>query len=138
MTSYDIIPKLNLFTKGTCFKTKHNIIATEKPGVTSTDKTLGFGKEIKEIKKNTVLIFLEDKQFYSPSKELRTPFSAWFRAKVITPLGDIVWITLCCDNKVNWDFKTYNGKKKTVIDQVNKSFQLISLSTSAPQDILIK
>ena len=138
MTIYDISPKLKLFHKGTCFKAKHDMIAHNKAGVSSMDKTLGFDPVTKEIKKNTVLIFLEDKQFFSPSKELRQPMSAWVRAKVITPLGDIVWITLLCENKSIWDFKTYTNKKNSIVSEINRSFQVISLSLESPTDVLIK
>lgn len=135
---FEIMPKLKLFNKGTCFVTKHEMLASKKPGVTSSNNLLGFENFDTIIPKNTVLIFLEDKQFYSPSKELKQPMSAWIRAKVITPLGDMVWITLSCDNKVNWDFKTYNGKKNFVVKEVEESFQVLSLSINSTNDVLLK
>ena len=137
MSTFDIQPKLKLFTKGTCFRTKQELIAHKKAGVTNTDKTLGFDPSIITIPKNTVLIYLEDQQFYSPSKELRQPLSAWVRAKVLTPLGEKLWITLYCDNKVSWDFKTYIGKKNSIINEIQKTIEVLSLSLEHSKQDLI-
>jgi hypothetical protein len=137
----EINPKYKLFGKGTCLKTKHSMIAHDKSGVTkvSDDKTgLEFFSETKTIEKNTALIFMEDKQFFCASKELHQPMSAWVRAKVITPLGDQVWVTLMCETKSIWDFKTYMGKKNHIIKEIERSFKVISVSLQNTEEHLFQ
>lgn len=135
--AYDINPRLKLFSKGACFKLKHQIIMHEHPGVTSSDKALAALGEVTNIQKGSALIYIEDMQFLSPSKELSQPMSAWVRAKVMIPNGKMGWITLFCENKAIWDFKTYTGKKNHVLSEIKKSFEIISLSLNSDSKNLI-
>lgn len=136
--TFDITPKLRIFNKGTCFKTKHEMVAHKIHEVSGKKFDENISNDLETvIPKNTCLIFLEDRQFYSPSKHLHQPISAWFRARVITPLGDLVWITLCCEAKAVWDFKTYNGKKNAIIEEVNRSFDIIQISSESLGNTII-
>ena len=125
MNILEVNPKFQILKHGDCLLTRKRISASTKAGVTITDKIFGFDQEFKEIEKNTALIFLEDRQFYSPSRELRKPMSFWVRAQVISPRGELLWVTLCCDSKVSWDFKTYNNKENTIKTNMEEFFKLI-------------
>jgi hypothetical protein len=138
MQIYNLETKFNLFSRGTCFKNKQEIICHTKSGVTKIDKIFGFDPEKKVIPKNSFLIFVEDRQFYSDSREFNLPFGAWIRGKVIDPKGNIVWITLFYEQKKIWDFETYNGKKNLILKQLNDSYELVSLSVDKTKKYLIE
>lgn len=137
----DVTPRFKLFVKGTCFKTKHDMACqptwdVSKPWSNEGNVNLNFEQNM--LPKGSVVIFVEDRQFYSPSKELHQPMSAWVRAKVVTSKGEIIWVTISCLNKSIWDYKTYTGKKEYVLEEFKRSFKMISTSLDTTEDVLIK
>ena len=133
MSNYEINPKLKFFNNGALLKTKKAITAQRQPGVTEVDPSMPFDKDEAGpviIPEGVALLYVENKQFYSSSKELGASMSAWIRAEVVSPLGEKLWITLLRERKTIWDFKTYTGKKQLLEKQIEENFSVLSLPTN--------
>jgi hypothetical protein len=132
MSNYEITPKLKFFQNGALLKTKKPITAQRHPGVTEIDTNMLFDKDAAGpivIPTGTALLYVDNKQFYSSSKEFGVAMSAWIRAEVVSPLGERLWVTLLQERKTIWDFKTYTGKKQLLDNQVNENFMVLSVQS---------
>lgn len=131
--NYKITPKLKFFQNGALLKAKQDILANRLPGITEDDPSIPFDKDEAgpiTIPAGAALLYVDNEQFYSSSKELGATMSAWIRAEVVSPLGEKLWITLLKERKTIWDFKTYTGKKQILDRQVEEHFEVLALPSN--------
>ena len=138
MSSYELTPKVALFKVGTLLRVKEEVFAQREPGVTAADTSMPYDDCNTEnpairIKKGTCVLYLDNRQFYSASKEYQAGMSAWIRAEIMTPLGEKCWITLMQERKTIWDFKTYTGKKNLMNEHVSQTFEVLSVPLDLTQ-----
>lgn len=120
--TYNILPKIKFLEVGTLIKTKDEIIGNDAFGVNEDDEDFEFGADQVTVPAETVCFFAEDQQFYGTDKQ--TPLSAWIRLRLIA--GEkVIHYTLLCERKRIWDFETFRGKKRKILNALNEQFEVL-------------
>lgn len=119
-TTYQIVPKIKTFPIGTIFKNKYDLYGNNAAGVNEQDAD--FGVEQIHIPPDSILTFVEDKQFMASTKEYS--MSAHIRFHFVVN-EKVVWITIYREMARIWNFETYNGKRKKLIENINEMFEII-------------
>lgn len=120
--SYEIKPKIQTYPVGTIFKAKQDIMGTNAAGINEADENYEYGAEEILIEKDSILTFVEDKQFMASNKDFS--LSAWVRFHFVVN-EQIVWTTIYRDYSRIWDFDTYRGRERKIKSAVNEMFEMI-------------
>lgn len=118
--TYEITPKIKTFPIGTIFKNKYDLYGTNAAGVNEHDAD--FGAEDVHIPADSILTFVDDRQFMASTKTYS--LSAHIRFHFIVN-EKVVWITICKEVQRIWNFETYLGKRRKLTDNINEMFEII-------------